>query len=78
MGYQFLRNTWGSYFHLRSSMDLEDKFDHVNKIVGMVKAQVKMMTVKEAEPQNAGQHTLAGQEAEKMRERLERSNMHRE
>ena len=49
--YQFLRNSWGSYFHQRDNLNLEDKFDHVNKIVGMIKAQVRMMTKTEAELQ---------------------------
>lgn len=43
IGYNFLRNIWGTYFFDRQEISSEDKVDHINKIVGMMKAQVKMM-----------------------------------
>lgn len=43
--YSFLRNIWGTYFHDRDNAHCDDKIDHLNKIVGMMKVQVKMMTM---------------------------------
>lgn len=43
IGYNFLRNIWGTYFFDRQDISSEDKIDHINKIVGMMKAQVKLM-----------------------------------
>lgn len=47
IGYNFLRNIWGTYFHDRHDAPCQDKIDSINKIVGMMKAQIRLMIVNE-------------------------------
>jgi ribosomal protein L18 len=89
IGYNFLRNIWGTHFFDRQEVGSEDKLDRINKIVGMMKAQVRLMITHEsnhihqqlAHPQeqkeNDGLRFLQV-ELERTKEALERSRMREE
>lgn len=55
--YNFLRNIWGNYFYNRENTNAEDQIDSINKIVGMMKAQIKLMILSETK-QRTGEENI--------------------
>jgi hypothetical protein len=90
IGYNFLRNIWGTYFFDRQEISSEDKIDQINKIVGMMKAQIKLRITHEANFIDRQIYTHSSSEGsndsfnfllmehEKTKESLERSKMREE
>lgn len=62
--YNFLRNVWGSYSCEGEGVDSEDKLDHINKIVGIIKTHVKMMVLSEGKHHKAVEDPFAVTQSE--------------